>query len=424
MNTSQICIQQKKLRQIIALGLACMTSAPAFGGGLYITEFGQPGMGMSGAGWNVLAEDASTGAGNPAGIFWLENDSEWMVTGMYVTPSMKFRAEEGTTVPGNNGGDAGVSAIGGSLFHTRKLSDKWALGFGVNSISAASIDYDEGFVGRYWAERVELLTITATASVAYKVNDSFAVSVGVPMMFGSLDLDVAIPPLLGSPTPDRDGLAKISDGTDFSATFSLGLYWQSDEKTRWAVTYLDENKLDFGGDLEITLPGAGGGTTISDVNVNLEMPFARALVVSAAREISDRTTLLATVGWEDWSTLDKLLISTDRVGGQLSYDWEDTWKFALGLRRRGNGPWTYYTGVAYDTSPTSADKRTADLPIDRQWRLSFGASYTLESGKTLNGSLTYADFGKARIDNSNGGGVVVGEYSTNRIIFAGFSVNW
>jgi long-chain fatty acid transport protein len=408
----------------LPFALALIVSTPVFGGGLYITEFGQPGMGLSGAGWNVLAEDASTGVGNPAGIFWLEDDSQWMVTGMYVSPSMKFRAEEGTTVPGNNGGNAGVSAIGGSVFNARKLSDKWAFGFGVNSISAASIEYDDGFVGRYWAEEVQLLTITANASVAYKINDSLAVSFGVPMMFGSLDQDVAIPPLLGPSTPDRDGQARVSNGTDFSATFALGLYWQSDEKTRWALTYLGKNTLNFDSDVEITLPGAGSGTTIEDIDANLKFPFPQALAGSIARDISDRTTLLATVGWEDWSALDEILISTSERDAQLSYDWDDTWKFALGLRIRGSGPWKYYTGVAYDTSPTSADKRTADMPIDRQLRYSFGASYKLESGKVLNGSLTYADYGDARIDNSHGGGTVVGEYSTNSIIFAAFSVNW
>lgn len=270
-----------------------MVSTPALGGGLYISEFGQPSMGTSGAGWNVLAEDASTGIANPAGIFWMGSDSEWMVTGMYVAPSMKFRPEEGTTIPGDNGGDAGVSAIGGSVFHARTLSDKWAFGFGVNSISAASIKYDQGFVGRHWAEQVELLTITATANIAYKVTDSFALSAGIPMMFGSLDMKVAIPPLLGPVLPERDGLAKISNGTDFSATFSVGAYWQANEKTRWALTFLGENKLDFGGDLDVTLPGVGGGTTIENVNANLKIPFARALLLSASRDIGARTTLLA-----------------------------------------------------------------------------------------------------------------------------------
>ena len=409
---------------LTALCFGLLATVPTFAGGLYISEFGQPGMGTSGAGWNVLAEDASTGVANPAGIFWMGSDSEWMVAGMYVTPSMKFRPEEGTTIPGNNGGDAGVSAIGGSVFHARTLSDKWAFGFGVNSISAAAIEYDDGFVGRYWAEQVELLTITATANFAYKVNDSFALSAGIPMMFGSLDMDVAIPPLLGPALPERDGLAQISNGTDFSATFSVGAYWQVNEKTGLALTFLGENKLDFGGDLDLTLPGLGGGTSIENVNTNLEIPFARALSLSASRDIGERTTLLATVGWEDWSTLDKILISTSERSGQLYYDWEDTWKFALGFRIRGNGPWTFYTGAAYDTSPTSAYKRTADLPIDRQVRLSFGASYHLDSGKTINGSFTYADYGDARIDNSNAGGTVVGEFSTNRILFFGISLNW
>ncbi len=411
------------LRLLIS-SMALAVSAQAFGGGLYITEFGQPNMGTSGAGWSVLAEDASTAVGNPAGMFWLENDSEWMVSALYVSPSLKFRAEEGTTVPGGDDGDAGVSAIGGSLFHSRRFSDKWAFGFGVNSISAAAIKYDYGFVGRHWAEEVDLLTITATANIAYQVNESFAIFAGVPMMFGSLDMDVAIPPLLGPVLPERDGLARVKDGKDFSATLAAGFYWQANEKTRFGLTVLGENKLNFDGDLEVTLPGAGSGTTIDDVDASLEIPFARLVALSVARDVSDHTTLLATVHWEDWSTFDQILITTDQGSGQLSYDWEDTWKLALGLRHRTGGPWTYYTGVAYDSSPTSAHKRTADMPIDRQWRFSAGASYELKNGKTVNGSFTYADYGKARIDNSNGGGTVVGEYSTNRILFFALSLGW
>jgi long-chain fatty acid transport protein len=395
-----------------------------FAGGIYITEFGQPSMGTSGAGWSILAEDASTGVGNPAGIFQLENDSEWMVSGLYVSPSTKFRAEPGTTIPGNDGGDAGVSAVGGSVFHARKLSDKWALGLGINSISAAAMDYEAGFVGRHWLDEIELLTVTASANVAYKVNDNFAVAVGLPMMFGSLDMDVAIPPLMGPVTPERDGLAQVSDGSDFSATLALGIYWELDSKTELSLTYLGENELKFGSDVAITLPGMGSGVMMDDISADVEIPFARALILSAAHDISDRTTLLATWHWEDWSTLDEVLISTSMGGVPLTYDWDDTYKLALGMRHRGSGPWTYYTGVAYDTDPTSADNRSADLPIDRQWRLSFGASYKLPSGKTVNGSLTYADYGDARIENMNGGGTVIGEYSTNRILFAGFSVNW
>ena len=415
---------KRQVFTLIVLLAITLNAGNALAGGLYITEFGQPSMGASGAGWSVLAEDASTGVANTAGVFWLENDSEWMVTGIYVAPSMKFRAEAGTTVSGNDGGDAGVPIVGGSVFHARKLSDKWALGFGMNSISGASIDYDSGFVGRYWGDEVELLTVTATANLAYRVNEDLAVFFGLPMMFGRLNMDVAVPPLSGPADPSRDGRALIEDGNDFSATVSAGLYWEVNPDTRIGMVYLGENELDFEGDLSIELPGLGGGTTIGDIEADVNFPFAQAVSVALARDLGDRTTLLATVQWEDWSTMDDVLITTNRGGVPISYDWDDTWKFALGVRRRGNGPWTYYTGVAYDTDPTDASKRTADMPIDRQVRLSFGASYELDSGRTINGSLTYGDFGDARVENSNAGGTVIGEYSTNRFIFAGFSVTW
>jgi long-chain fatty acid transport protein len=397
---------------------------PAVAGGLYITEFGQPSMGTSGAGATILAEDASTGIANPAGIFLLDSDSEWMVNAMVVAPSAKFRSEADTTIPGNDGGDAGQTALGGSVFHARKLSDKWGLGAGINSISAAALDYDDGFVGRHWVEEIELLTITATVNLAYQINEAFSVAVGVPMMFGRLDMDVAIPPLVGPVTPDRDGLARISDGNDFSVTIALAAMWQANERLRMGLTYLGENELTFDGDLEITLPGLGGGTTIGDIGVDVEIPFAQTLILSAAQDLGDRLTMLASVHWEDWSTIDNLPISTNAGGAALPRDWDDTWKFALGLRWRTGGAWTYYTGVAYDTDPTSADKRTADMPIDRQIRLSAGATYKFSERTTIGGALTYADYGDARIDNSNGGGTVVGEYSTNSIIFLGFNVNW
>ena len=58
--------------------LALIVSTPVFGGGLYISEFGQPGMGLSGAGWNVLAEDASTGvASRQVSSGWRTIASGW-----------------------------------------------------------------------------------------------------------------------------------------------------------------------------------------------------------------------------------------------------------------------------------------------------------------------------------------------------------
>jgi long-chain fatty acid transport protein len=194
------------------------------------------------------------------------------------------------------------------------------------------------------------------------------------------------------------------------------------------LVYLGETEFDFDGDLDLTLPG--GGVTVSDVDINVEIPLAQTLRLSGTLDVSDRITLLATLAWEDWSTLDALPISTNAGGGALTYDWDDTWRYALGARIRGAGKWTWYTGAAFDTDPTSASKRTADLPVDRQIRLSAGARFDKSDRVTLGGAITYADLGDAEIDN---GGVrpvtgdswaVEGDFDTNRAVFVAFNVNW
>jgi long-chain fatty acid transport protein len=421
---------------ILALaGLSMLLALqPVHAGGLYVSEFGQPSMGASSAGTGVLAEDASTAATNPAGIMQLD-DGQWMLAVLGIFSSIEFEQKPGTTVTaagsavpgsGSNGGDAGSTAVGLSVAFAKPVSDKWGFGFAFNSISSAALDYEQpaDFVGRYWGQEVELLTITAIGSVAYRVSDSFTIAFGVPVLFGSLNMDVSTPgPVPGAP----DGLAEVSDGEDISATVQLSGLWDINDRTRFGFLYVAENEVDFDSDLEVTLPT---GVTMSDLEASVKIPFAQTLRLHASRDVSDKATLLASVAWEDWSAFDNLLITTPIAGVPLARNWDDTYRFALGARLRAGDRWTWYTGAAYDTDPSSDSDRTADMAIDRQIRLSGGATWAKSEKVTLGGAVTYLDMGDGKIDN---GGVrpvsgapwtVVGEYETNRVIFVGFNVNW
>ncbi len=420
--------------RIFALGCISLMLATSVvhAGGLYIAEFGQPSMGTSSAGAGVLAEDASTAATNPAGIMKLD-ETQWMVAGLGIFSSTKFNQRPGTTVTaagsavpgsGSNGGDAGGPAVGLSVAYARPIDDKWGFGFTLNSISGAAMEYEQprDWVGRYWAEEVDLLTITLQPAIAYKVSDNFSIAFGIPVMIGTLDLDVAVP---GAAPGDPEGRDSVSDGDSTSVTGRISALWDINDRTRLGFTYAGENEVDFDSDLVKTDPA--GLTT--DFQASVEIPFAQTARLYGSYDVSDRTTLLATVAWEDWSTFDNLLISTTESATAKTRDWEDTWKYALGARIRAGNGWTWYTGAAYDTSPTSTDRRTADMPMDRQVRLSVGATYD-KGDKIIGGAITYADFGSGKIH--NGGSrpesgepwTVVGDYRTNRIIFVGFNVNW
>ena len=104
-----------RLAIFVSLAGVFAWAGPVSAGGLYIFEYGHPLQGASNAGEGSIAQDASTAALNPAGIMMLD-ESEWMVTGVGIYSKIEFEQEAGTTVSGNDGGDAGSFAPGASLF--------------------------------------------------------------------------------------------------------------------------------------------------------------------------------------------------------------------------------------------------------------------------------------------------------------------
>ena len=186
---------------IFAGSASLIMLSTASAGGFYLREYGQPSQGTAGSGANVLAEDASTAFENPAGVFNLKGDSEWMATGIVVHSTIKFSKDENNTVTGSNGGDGGSTLVGGALFHARKLDEKWGLTFSLNSVAGSALDYGDDFVGRYTGDQTELLTVTLLSNVAYKVNEKLSVAAGPVILYGQLELEQAIPSSLPDNQP-------------------------------------------------------------------------------------------------------------------------------------------------------------------------------------------------------------------------------
>lgn len=417
--------------------IALTISNQALAGGLYIWEFGHPAQGASGAGAGALAQDASTAFLNPAGIMALE-ESDMLASAILIDTSLKFAqdpessdrppavADSAGNRPAGNGGNGGTTAVGGGFFYARPVSDKWGWGVSLGSISGAALKYrqPQDFAGRYWGTEVDLLTINITPAISYRVTENFSLGASLPLMFGKLDMDVAIPgPFAGAP----EGLAEISNGKETQLTFSLSALWQPTDRLNLGAMYLGKVDMEFDSDLKLTLPP---GEVPDDVAASVGFTYPQTIRTWAAQELNDRVTLLGTIAWEDWSSFDDIAISTPVAGGALARNWEDTWHFAAGLKIKTGGSWTWYTGIAYDTDPTRAVDRTADMPIDQQWRLSVGLNKTRANGQRFGFVVTYADYGDADIDNGGNRPVsglpwtVKGRYTTNRILFLGFNYGW
>jgi len=89
------------------------------------------------------ATDASAVIFNPAGLARLERP-QLMVLPVFITGDFEFESDAGTTITGNDGGNATESFdFAVSVFYARKISPKLGVGLGYTQPVGGSVDYSD-----------------------------------------------------------------------------------------------------------------------------------------------------------------------------------------------------------------------------------------------------------------------------------------
>jgi len=384
-------------------------------GGLYLNEFATPSMGVAGAGQEAVANDASTNFAlhNPAGMTRLEGHSIALGAGL-LRGDTKFDTDPDTPFNGGNGGDqAGWAPLIGS-HGVYSVSDDLKFGISMFSLSGAALDPDDNWAGRYSLREIELLTLTANPSVAYRVNDWLSLGAGATVMYADIDFKLAAP-AINAPLGGQ-GEVEV-DGDDFAFGYNFGALIELSPRTRVGVIYVSKVEPEFSGDLEIR---PGGGDPIS-VDSDLEFTYPQLVRVGAYHELNDQWALLGSVGWEDWSELDELLVSVQSGSLGIPTEWEDTYHFSGGVHYRPTQDWLLQAGITYDTSPVSSSDRSAYLPMDRQFRYAVGAQYQWNESMSIGGAFEYVDLGDARI---NDPAFLTGKYEDNRLFMLALNLGY
>jgi len=391
--------------------VATLTLAPpARAGGIYANEFGTPEMATAGAGAEAVARDASTAIPfyNPAGMTRLEGNQLIFAVGV-LKPTLEFQSSPETTFSGGDGGQAGLSVPILTVAYVHSFTERLKFGAALFTAAGAGLAYDADWVGRKQSQKTEIAALSLSPTLAYRIADWVSIAGGINIMATSLLTQV-------------EGLAPDSeitiDGTDSQISFNFSLLFEPSQKTRIGVTYVSETEFDYAGDvvrepMSLTAPA------------NTSLTLAQFVRIGLYHDINDKAAIVGTLGWEDWSALENQLISVGSAGtATLPRNWEDTYRYGVGLHYRVGDPWLLRFGVNYDTSPTRAEDRTADLPVDRQLR--FGAGFQYERGDRFGYGVTllYADLGDAAIDSSGTLGDLVGNYKSNDYFGAAFNAQW
>jgi long-chain fatty acid transport protein len=160
------------------------------------------------------------------------------------------------------------------------------------------------------------------------------------------------------------------------------------------VAYRSEIEHKIKGDADFTVPGTVDITDSGlfiDSKVSADVTFPQTLSLSAYHRY-DALAVMADITWTGWSAFQELRIKYDNPAQPDSVtteDWNDTFRYALGVNYRTAPQWLLRGGMAYDETPVpNSQRRTPRIPDnDRLW-LSLGFGY--QASKALGVDFGYS----------------------------------
>jgi long-chain fatty acid transport protein len=403
--------------RIVAAGAALAVvplGGTAWAAGFQLRELSAEGVATALSGSTAKAGDLSTIYLNPAGMtrfsgVHAQGDAS------YVMPTINFSGSATGAFgafSGGDGGDAGEDKLVPAIYGLWSISPTLKAGISVNVPFGLATNYDDDWVGRYFALESEITNYVITPSIAWKPTEQLSLGAGLQIGHADATLSQA---LNLSPLGLPDGRSEL-DGDDFGYGVTLGMLYEFTPTSRVGLSYRSrvsytlEGQADFSG---VPEPFATAlGLTDSDAEADVTTPDVVSL--GAYHELNPKWAVMSEVSWTNWSTFDELRVNFDdgRPDSVTEENWEDSWFFSIGADYKPMDNHTLHFGVAYDQSPVPEEFRTARIPdADRYW-LSLGYSYDFGPDRTLNLGYTHIFNDEVDIDETVANvGTLSGDYS-------------
>ncbi len=395
----------KSLPRVGAFLFALAFTQSAMASGFYFPEVGTPtSVGTAGAANPTNTLDASAVWTNPAGMPLLEADKSTRVGMQVMVPKMNFDSSVATG-GGSDGGNAGDAVVIPSSFYTQKLNDSLAFGVSVTATMGGGVDYGDSFVGRYVASEAVLSGLGFTSGVGYAVNDKLSIGGSVSMVNTTYYQEIMInkdficnPITCPNPANMDDGKLKLKDLDDWGEQYQLGLMYQATEDLRVAFVWRSKLDVEMKGNLRMNNME---GTVLPALEGRLKLSFDAPQIfeIGTRFDLSDDTRLFLQVDLEDWSEFNDNIIDIGSVDQKavLPRNWDDTYRIAMGAVHI-MGDHAITGGFSFDSSPVSDNKRTADLPVDKQIRFAGGYVYKASDKLSYNLAAEFVSLGENKME--------------------------
>ena len=367
-----------------AIAVAAAFASTAHAAGFMLTEQSAGSLGRAYAGAGVDGTDLSGVYYNPATMV-LHKGTSIQMGFVGVGLNLDYVGEDGTTANGRNKSQA---IPHGYIVH--QINDKAWFGLGMTVPFGMGTEYDENWAGNQHGISATILTYDFNPNFAFKLHETFSVGFGASVQYAKADLTIR--KALGSFVPKAPGYFTSEIKADSIAWgWNVGMMWSPTENFRVGVSYRSKITHDAEGDLTLDHADAAAlgvlqkyqmTGLLGTFNGYATVTAPAWAMASVAWDVNDLVSLYGTFRWTDWSSFDKLEITSDgklgttTIGDTITNKWRDTYLGSLGMDLRLTDWWTLRGGIAYESSPIANPQyRTAIIPDADRWWFAIGSSF-------------------------------------------------
>jgi long-chain fatty acid transport protein len=353
--------------------------------GFQVNLQGQKQQAMGGAG-SAVAHDAASLFFNPGAASFQKHNSISIGTSPIIA-NTKFTDQASSTLSETN---SPVTFPFSGYVVLGKKESKLKFGFATYTPFGSSVNWQNGWTGRFVLTELSLKTVYFQPTISYKISEQIGVGAGFVYGLGSLNL------VSDLPMTDEDGnytsLNLYGKGSGYG--FNAGIYFQPTEKLSFGLNYRSQVQLKINkGNATFNVPAAMAENFPSGpFSTTLNMP--KVITAGAAFKPSKNLLLafdLSTVGWKCYDTLryDFEKNTAYVSDAKLSRNYRNTYSYRLGGQYQINENLVSRLGIKYLSSPVKSGYVTPEVPDANHFSYSTGLGYRLNKSLTADVSFTF-----------------------------------
>lgn len=376
-------------KNFLALGLAAALLAPQVAGaeGFGINEWSAEGVAMGGA--RMFAEDdAANVAYNPASITKVKGEV-MKSSYTYLSPHGNYKLYDGAGKEIEDGKNVVHAGWAVGSYYVRQINDKEWFGIGAFPRFAMVSEFERGSKASSNAFFSKLNGVSVTPTYAHKFDKKWSAAVGAEINYVGLELQKN-----AYATPTMNVGSVQIEGESYALGWNAAANYAFDDKNEIGVVYRSRITHSLEADAKAYSPMPNFNVKANAYGV-VTLPDSWDIGYNHKFDKKTRLELKATR--TNWSTYDALNVYFDKpVFGKPNAlsdkNWENGWRYAIGLEHNLSDKYTVMAGFAFDESSIPHDGGDFMVPTGLRRTYSIGARYN-DKKQTVAVALGWMDVG-------------------------------